>query len=289
MENNPTGNEREVDLKFKRVMKEILHTNWVDEGPRPRWESDGEPAHSIFLTQYHEKYHTEAGEVPITSLRSIHVNKALEEIFWIYQDQSSDLALLEARGVHWWNNWALEDGTIGERYGKTVKNYDLMNRLLDGLVNNPFGRRHIINLWQETDLAQEAKLPPCAFETIWSVRPSNMKEGKLALDCTLNQRSNDVGPAMHINLMQYHGLQLAVAKHCGYEVGNFVRNTQNIHLYDRHVPAAKEMLARTGQETEPRFYLNVPDKTNFYDIKASDFVLENYHPVKPQLKFELAV
>jgi thymidylate synthase len=35
--------------------------------------------------------------------------------------------------------------------------------------------------------------------------------------------------------------------------------------------------------------LNVPDGTNFFEIKAEDFVLEDYDPVKPQLKFDLAI
>ena len=31
------------------------------------------------------------------------------------------------------------------------------------------------------------------------------------------------------------------------------------------------------------------EKTNFYDFTVEDFTLENYKPVKPQLKFELGI
>jgi thymidylate synthase len=62
----------------------------------------------------------------------------------------------------------------------------------------------------------------------------------------------------------------------------------NLHIYDRHFDNARELLKRTGQVDEPLFFLDVPDGTDFYNICASDFVLSNYHPVKPQLKFELA-
>ena len=43
------------------------------------------------------------------------------------------------------------------------------------------------------------------------------------------------------------------------------------------------------QTAEPRLVLNVPDGTNFFDIKAEDFELVDYDPVKPQLKFDLAI
>ena len=35
--------------------------------------------------------------------------------------------------------------------------------------------------------------------------------------------------------------------------------------------------------------LNVTDGTNFFDIKPEDFELVDYEPVKPQLKFDLAI
>ena len=42
-------------------------------------------------------------------------------------------------------------------------------------------------------------------------------------------------------------------------------------------------------DCHPRLVLNVPDGTNFFDIKAEDFELLDYNPVKPQLKFDLAI
>jgi thymidylate synthase len=37
----------------------------------------------------------------------------------------------------WWDEWDIGDGTIGQRYGATVKKC-LLNTLLDGLKNDPF-------------------------------------------------------------------------------------------------------------------------------------------------------
>jgi thymidylate synthase len=44
------------------------------------------------------------------------------------------------------------------------------DRLLDGLKNEPYTRRHIIDLYQYADFEETPGLNPCAFLTVWSVR-----------------------------------------------------------------------------------------------------------------------
>jgi len=266
----------------------------MDENPRPTYASDGSPANSIFLTSVYETYDLSKGEFPITETRQIAIKSGIGEVFWIYQDQSNDLELLKDKyGVTWWNSWDIGNRTIGQRYGATVKEYDLMNQLLDGLKNNPFGRRHIISLWQEEDFKKEGKLPPCAFQTMWSVRKVN---GEFYLDLTLTQRSNDyLVSGTGINQMQYIALQMSVAKHCSFKVGKFSHLRQNLHIYSRHIEQAEETIKRIKQlknrevQSQPTLILNVPDGTNFYDIKVDDFELVDYNPIKSQLKFDLAI
>ena len=38
----------------------------------------------------------------------------------------------------------------------------------------------------------------------------------------------------------------------------------------------------------PKLILNL-EKTNFYDMTIDDFTMENYEPMKPQLKLELGI
>lgn len=102
--------------------------------------------------------------------------------------------------------------------------------------------------------------------------------------------SSDYLVAGHINRMQYVALMMMVAKHCGYKLGSFAYNVQNLHIYSRHIDQAKELLDRTYyDDTKPILKLNVPDGTNFYDITVDDFELVNYNPIKPQLKFDLGI
>ncbi len=90
-------------------------------------------------------------------------------------------------------------------------------------------------------------------------------------------------------MMQYVALQMMVAKHFGWKVGTFSWNVMNVHIYDRFIPQAKELLSREPKDTNPRLILNVPDGTNYKDIKAEDFELVDYEPIKPQLKFDIAL
>ena len=41
-------------------------------------------------------------------------------------------------------------------------------------------------------------------------------------------------------------------------------------------------------EKIPHLILN-PEKTNFYDMTIDDFIMENYNPIRPQLKLELGI
>lgn len=80
-----------------------------------------------------------------------------------------------------------------------------------------------------------------------------------------------------------------IAKHFGWLPGNFYYFVNNLHIYDNQFEQAKELLNRAPSSQNPKLILGVPDGTNFYDIKADDFKLINYDPVKPQLTFDLAI
>lgn len=271
-----------ADERLKGNIREILDNGATDENPRAKYR-DGTPAHTVYISDVYEKYGI--GEVPITTLRNIPIKHGFGEILWIYQQASNRLADLHDMGITYWDDWDIGDGTIGERYGKTVENYDLTNKLLTGLKEDPFSRRHIMSLWQEEDL-KKSGLHPCAFLTEWVVMKRN---GELYLDLMLIQRSNDYLVSGHINMVQYKALQLAFAKHLGYKAGTFSRHVANMHIYDRHIEQAHELLKREGSEEEPELILDVPDGTSFWDIKPTDLKIKNYHPNKPQLKFDLGI
>lgn len=286
-----------ADLLLRCDIQNILNHGIKDENPRPKY-SDGTPAHTYFTTHNIRTYHLDKGEFPICTLRPIAWKTAIKEILWIFQDQSNDLSVLNDKyNVKVWNEWESKNypNTIGFRYGHTVKRYNLMNRLLKDIKENPYGRYHIMNLWQEEEFLESDGLKPCAYETIWTVCGEH-------LDMLLVQRSGDMlvasGAGGH-NEVQYAALLMMVAKATGYKPGKFTHIVANEQIYDRHIEKAKEMVSRCeGLKCEDGKYTykfdNVkmefnPKNDNFYDFTIDDFKLVGYEPVKPQISFDLGI
>lgn len=276
--------DSKADYYYKDNLFKLKYFGSSDENPRPKYK-DGTPAHTLFITQVFETYDIENGQFPITTLRNTAIKTGIKEILWIYQKQSNLLSDARDMGVNWWDDWDIGDGTIGQRYGATVKRYNLIDNLLNNLKNNPFGRRHIINLLQENDMVETKGLHPCAYETIWSVRKKN---NIMFLDLTLNQRSNDYIMAGYINKIQYVALQMMIAGHLGYSVGKFCHFVQNLHVYDRHVNAMEEIYNRESLIDLPRIELK--HNKNFYDYTLDDFLIVNISNI-PKLSspLELAI
>lgn len=276
-----------ADDIFKRNMRRILEEGVMSEQARPKYK-DGQTANSKYITGAFAEYDLAKGEFPITTLRPIPIKSAIKEVFWIYQDQSNSLDVLEDKyNVHYWNDWEVADTrTIGQRYGAVVKKHDIITKLLKQLEENPWNRRNVISLWDYEAFEETDGLLPCAFQTMFDVRRI---DGEIYLDATLTQRSNDMLVAHHINAMQYVALQMMIAKHFGWKLGKFFYFINNLHIYDNQYQQAAELLSRQASDCQPRLVLNVPEKTDFFDIKPEDFELIDYTPVKPQLKFDLAI
>jgi thymidylate synthase len=278
-----------ADLIFKNNLNKILNDGYWDENPRPKY-IDGTIAKSKFITGVFEEYDLTKNEYPITTLRNIAVKTGIREILWIYQKQTSSLKIAKELGINWWDSWNIGNETIGIRYGETVRKYDLMNKLLKSLEEEPFSRRHIINLYQYSDLNSSEGLHPCAFETLWSVRK---KDNEYFLDLTLIQRSSDFLTAKSINSTQYLSLQMMVIGHLrsvtglDYKLGKFCHYVNNLHIYDRHIQYIDELLSRESSE-QPTIKLKV-DK-NFYDYTLEDFEFVGFDKLKPLSgKLELAI
>ena len=182
----------------------------------------------------------------------------------------------------------------------TLERYELSRNqvveLLNGLRNNPYGRRHIVSFWNWANINKKA-LVECAYETIWNIRNQN---GEKFLDMTLIQRSGDLITAScsGVNETQYVALMLMVSAHCGYKPGVFRHYVANEQIYDRYIEVANELLSRYemlrkeeeshGLCKEPQLVFH-PEAKDFFNYTINDFEMKDYNPMKPQLKFEVAV
>ena len=315
-----------ADKYLKKTISEILENGQWDKNPRTKWE-DGTPAHSKFITQQVFQYDISKGQYPINTLRTTALKGAFHDIEAIYIKQTNIIEKMHPSIHSWWKDFIvkvydrwmrtppspLEDkstflNSLGQTYGHTVYRYNLVDKLLKGLEENPFGRRHKISLWQEQQVIDDPKaLEPCAGLTLWSVRSSaeavseknglNVKglQEKRYIDLTLIQRSQDFVVTSSINSSQYTILAMMVCNHLTFktgikhEVGKLLHIVQNCHIYDRHIDSAKEILKRESTGLQPEIKL-VCEPKSFYTHTVDDFQFTNLAGIKNlEKKLEIAL
>ena len=260
-----------ADVLFVNMCTDILENGFSTEGMpvRPHWE-DGTPAHTIKNFGVVNRYDLHE-EFPALTLRPTAIKLATDEMLWIWQKKSNRLADLKA---HVWDEWADENGTIGKAYGyQMAKKYkfkqvemDQVDNVLWCLKNDRYSRRIMTNLYNFEDLS-EMRLEPCAYSMTFNVKGDT-------LNAILNQRSQDILAANNWNVVQYAMLLMMMAQVSDLKAGELVHVISDAHIYDRHVPIIKELIARP-QYPAPKVTLN-PDVKNFYDFTTDDIKVENY-------------
>lgn len=273
-----------ADRVFIDMCRDILENGTSTEGEkvRPHWE-DGSSAYTIKRFGVVNRYDL-SREFPIMTLRRTALKSATDEMLWIWQQKSNNVNDLHS---HIWDEWADEDGSIGKAYGYQMgvrHQYkegmmDQVDRVIYDLKNNPFSRRIMTNIYVHQDL-HEMNLYPCAYSMTFNVTQKK-GEDKLTLNAILNQRSQDVLTANNWNVVQYAVLVHMLAQVCGMKVGELVHVIADAHIYDRHVPLVRELIAREPLPA-PAFWLN-PDVHDFYQFTRDDVRVDGYE-TGPQIK-----
>jgi len=244
-------------------------------------------------------------EFPVLTTKQLFFRQAITEMLWIYQAQSNDVRWLQERNVHIWDEWEIaEDGiwhatqmlpdesgklvktevakdfgkewahTIGTAYGYIVNKFQMTQKLLWKLQNNPLDRRMVMTLWQD-DYVDTAVLPSCVWSSEWDVT-----DGKL--NAWVHQRSCDVPLGLPFNVTQYSVL-LSLLAHCsGLKPGTLDWSIKDAHIYVNQVDGIKEQIARFDEKGDlpaPTLWIN-PEVTDFFAIDNSkelkDIKIENY-------------
>lgn len=265
-----------ADRIFKDNLRNVLENGvWdTDYNVRPKW-SDGSSAHTKYVTMVSNVYNIAQEGVPITTLRRTAWLTAIKEMLWIWVEKSNNVDLLEEKySVMFWREWANEQGDLGKSYAHQLAKVidfpeikgDQVDRVLHLLKKDPMNRRIQTEMFNLEEMAQMT-LPPCAHSTKWAVRGEY-------LDLNLIQRSQDLIAANSINVFGYAVLLCMMAQVTGHKPGVLKHDIANMHIYDKHISIAKELLNR---DEYPAPILRIePTITDFYSFKPEHFKLENY-------------
>lgn len=212
---------------------------------------------------------------PLLTTKKVHFKSIVYELLWFLKGDTN-IKYLKEHGVKIWNEWADENGDLGPVYGKQWRSWrkpdggvvDQIDRVIDGIKNNPKSRRLIVNAWNAGELDDMALTPcHCLFQFY-------VHDGKLS--CQMYQRSADVFLGVPFNIASYSLLTHMIAQVCELEVGEFVHTFGDVHLYLNHIDQAKTQLQRTPKKL-PRIQLNSAVK-NIDDFVFEDIELLDYHP-----------
>jgi len=182
----------------------------------------------------------------------------------------------------YWLPKAKFEGDLGRVYGVQWRDWggvDQIKKLIDGIKQDPYSRRHIVSAWNVDELDNMA-LPPCHVMSQFSV--SN--NGRLS--CHMYQRSVDVFLGLPFNIASYALLTHMIAQVCGLRVGELVISTGDTHIYLNHREQVEEQLTRRPYPA-PTLWLN-PDITEINGFTMDDIQLTDYES-HASIKAEMAV
>jgi len=238
---------------------------------------------------------------PLLTTKKLHLRSIIHELLW-FLSGDTHVAPLQANNVRIWNEWATaeqtakfgrEEGDLGPVYGHQWRNFgatvlsdgsyesdgvDQIQRLLDGIQNNPYSRRLLVTGWNPKE-ADQVALPPC--HTLFQFYVQDRR-----LSCQLYQRSADIFLGVPFNIASYSLLLLMIAQVCELEPGEFVHTMGDAHLYSDHLDQARLQLSRDVR-ARPTMHLN-PEVRDLFAFRYEDFTLEGYDP-HPHIKARVSV
>ena len=223
---------------------------------------------------------------PAVTTKKLAFKACLSELLWFIEGSSDERRLAEIlhgldtehKKTIWTDNalagyWipkAKFQGDLGRVYGVQWRDFggvDQLLKLVEGIKQDPYDRRHILTAWNPAELDQMA-LPPCHCFAQFYVSADNK------LSCQMYQRSCDMFLGVPFNIASYSLLTHMIAQVCGLGVGEFVHVLGDAHIYLNHVEQVKEQLSREPLPA-PRLWIN-PEVTDILKFTMEDFRLDGY-------------
>lgn len=163
-----------------------------------------------------------------------------------------------------WKNFS-SDGKVIERscYGHKIFKKDSLGnsqwtRLIELLKKEPFSRRAVLDIY-ESDNGSDyfAKDVACVSTAQFLIRNNK-------LDVIVNMRSNDLIWGLPYDIYLFTMLQELLSLELNVELGKYYHNVGSMHIYDRHLDLAKEMLEENNTYSTQNLKMDNPKELNTF-------------------------
>lgn len=251
--------------------------------------------------------------LPLLTTKRVFFRGVVEELLWMIRG-SSDAKELADKGVHIWDGHTsrefldqrglgdYQEGETGPLYGWQWRNagadysrrdckqcitnggVDQLRNVIETLKSAPGERRHIMCAWNPPDLPKMA-LTPCHCLVQFYVRAGEY------LDCTLYQRSADIGLGVPFNIASYAILLRLIAACTGLKSGYFYHTLGDYHIYEQHIvplQAQAELRPNEFPKLSIRGETLLRTVEDLERLTYDDFELHNYKSHK-SVKLELVI
>lgn len=271
------------DSAYKALVDTIYYNGiWTDTNVRTKY-ADGTPATYKAVAGVFFKLDNSKDDAFLLTTKHVAWKAAVKEMYWIYIMQSNKVKDLQDMGVHVWDEWCKDDGTIGPAYGAAINvpTFGYKNQLeyvVETLKKDPNSRRVMINLW-DVDKLHEMALTPCCYNLIF-----NVLDRKLYMQ--LNIRSSDVALGLPFNIFQFQVLHKLIAHECKVEPADMIVMISNLHYYDRHEEKLLNQVDYDELFPDATLKINYPE--SIWDFKPEMVEVLNYKH-GPKIDFEIAI
>jgi thymidylate synthase len=256
-------------LEFENTYQSLVQTV-ITHGERR--ESRAGPTRALFgctLTTFalHD------GKFPILTARQMFYKPVLGELAAFLRG-ATDLKTFKKYGCNYWDAnaeaWPPNKGRtpeemqVGRIYGAQWRRWmsingtvDQLGRLVYGLKNDPFSRRHLLTTFNPGEL-ESGCLTPCHILAQFNV--TNDKH----LDCAVYMRSVDLCLGLPSDIILYAALMLLVGSEANLKPGILHFSLGDTHIYENHIEPFREMIQRPIHPL-PTWELNIGATTWFFE------------------------